>query len=126
MSLLAIFAVVAMTLAAIGIYGVIGYTVVQRTREIGIRMALGAPRRDMLQMILRQSLRLVIAGIAIGLLAAFALTRILRSLLYGVGANDLFTYLSVVFLLAGAALIASFIPARRAMNVDPMVALRYE
>ena len=126
MILLAAFAAVAMTLAAIGIYGVIGYGVAQRTREIGIRMALGAQRGDMLRMILQQSLTLVVVGLLIGLTASFAGTRLLSSLLYGVGANDLFTYLSVVLLLGGAALVASYVPARRAMNVNPMVALRYE
>ncbi len=126
MILLAAFAGVAMTLAAIGIYGVIGYGVAQRTREIGIRMALGAQRGDMLRMILQQSMTLVIVGLLIGLIASFAGTRLLSSLLYGVGANDLFTYLSVVFLLGSAALVASYVPARRAMKINPMVALRYE
>ncbi len=126
MLLLAIFAGVAMLLAAVGIYGVIAYSVAQRTREIGIRMALGAQRRDMLRMVLRQSLSVVVVGLVIGLAAAFAATRLLASLLYGVGANDLLTYASVVFLLGGTALLASYIPARRAMKVDPMEALRYE
>jgi putative ABC transport system permease protein len=124
--LLGVFAGTALLLAAIGIYGVIAYSVTQRTREIGIRMALGAQRRDMLSMVLRQSLTVVVIGIAIGLLAAFGATRLLASLLYGVGANDFITYSSVVFLLGAAALLASYIPARRAMKVDPMVALRYE
>jgi putative ABC transport system permease protein len=115
MMLLGIFATVAMLLAAIGIYGV-----------IGIRMALGAQRTDMLSMILLQSLTVVVTGLAVGLAAAFAATRLLASMLYGVGANDIFTYAAVVVLLAGAALLASYIPARRAMKVDPMVALRYE
>ena len=126
MMLLALFASVAMTLAAIGIYGVIAYSVAQRTREIGIRMALGAQRGEMLAMVLRQSLRVVLVGIGLGLIAAFSATRLLASLLYGVGSNDLFTYATVVFLLGAAALLASYIPARRAMKVDPMVALRYE
>ncbi|MBA3830547.1 MAG: ABC transporter permease [Chthoniobacterales bacterium] len=126
MMLLAIFAGVALILAAIGIYGVIAYSVAQRTREIGIRMALGAQRADMLTMILRQSLSVVAIGLTIGLVAALAATRLLASLLYGVGANDLLTYVAVIFLLGGAALLASYIPARRAMKVDPMVALRYE
>ncbi len=124
--LLAVFAGVALLLAAIGIYGVIAYSVAQRTREIGIRMALGAQRGDMLRMVLRQSLSVVVIGLVLGLAAAFAATRLLASLLYGVGANDLFTYASVVFLLGGTAFFASYIPARRAMKVDPMIALRYE
>jgi putative ABC transport system permease protein len=124
MMLLGIFAAVAMFLAAIGIYGVIAYSVAQRTREIGIRMALGAQRGEMLRMVLRQSLSVVLIGIALGLVAAFAATRLLASLLYGVGSNDLFTYASVVFLLGSAALLASYIPARRAMKVDPIIALR--
>jgi putative ABC transport system permease protein len=126
MMLLGIFAGVAMILAAIGIYGVIAYSVTQRTREIGIRMALGAQRGDMLQMIMRQSLTVVVIGLALGLVSALAATRLLASLLYGVGANDVFTYAAVVCLLGFAALLASYIPARRAMKVDPMVALRYE
>ncbi|MDQ6626327.1 MAG: ABC transporter permease [Verrucomicrobiota bacterium] len=126
MLLLAIFAGVAMILAAIGIYGVIAYSVAQRTREIGIRMALGAQRGQMMGMMLRQSLVLVAVGLVLGLLAALATTRLLGALLYGVSANDLSTYAAVVFLLGGAALFASYIPARRAMKVDPMVALRHE
>lgn len=126
MMLLAIFAGVALILASIGIYGVIAYSVAQRTREIGIRMALGAQRGDMLALVMRQSLSVVAVGLTIGLIAAFAATRLLASLLYGVGANDPLTYASVVFLLAVSALLASYVPARRAMKVDPMVALRYE
>jgi putative ABC transport system permease protein len=126
MMLLGIFAAVAMVLAAVGIYGVIAYSVTQRTREIGIRMALGAQRTQMLGMVMRQSLTVVAIGLVLGLLAAFAATRLLASLLYGVGANDALTYVAVVLLLSVAALFASYIPARRAMKVDPMVALRYE
>ncbi|MDP9003526.1 MAG: FtsX-like permease family protein, partial [Verrucomicrobiota bacterium] len=126
MMLLAVFAGVAMVLAAIGIYGVIAYSVTQRTREIGIRMALGAQKTQMLGMVLRQSLTLVLVGIAIGFLVALAATRVMATLLYGVGANDLSIYAVVIFLLSAAALLASYIPARRAMKVDPMVALRYE
>ncbi len=126
MMLLGIFAAVAMVLAAIGIYGVIAYSVTQRTREFGIRMALGAQRPQMLGMVLRQSLGVVLIGIVLGLVAAFAATRLLASMLYGVGANDILTYAAVVLLLSVAALLASYIPARRAMKVDPMVALRYE
>ncbi len=126
MTLLGVFAAVAMVLAAIGIYGVIAYSVAQRTREIGIRMALGAQRTAMLRMVLRQSLTVVAIGIVIGLMAAFGATRLLASLLYGVGTNDVLTYASVVLLLGAAALLASYIPARRAMKVDPIIALRYE
>ena len=126
MLLLAVFAGVAMILAAIGIYGVIAYSVTQRTREIGIRMALGAQKNQMLGMVLRQSLTLVVIGIVLGFLVALASTRVMATLLYGVGANDFSTYAIVIFLLGAAALLASYIPARRAMKVDPMVALRYE
>lgn len=126
MALLGVFAIVATLLAAIGIYGVIAYTVAQRTREIGIHMALGAQRSDMFRMVLRQSLTLVAIGIVIGLLGAMAATRALASLLYGVSPNDLLTYVSVCVLLGSAALLASFIPASRAMKVDPIVALRSE
>jgi putative ABC transport system permease protein len=124
--LLGAFAGVAMVLAAIGIYGVIAYSVAQRTKEIGIRMALGAQRRDMLQMILWQSFSLVGIGLLAGLLSALALTRLMTSLLYGVSAHDLSIYAIVLTVLSGAALLASYFPARRAMHVDPMVALRYE
>jgi putative ABC transport system permease protein len=126
MMLLAVFAGVAMVLAAIGIYGVISYSVTQRTREIGIRMALGAQKTQMLRMVLRQSLTLVVIGIALGFLVALAATRVMATLLYGVGANDMSTYAIVIFILGAAALLASYIPARRAMKVDPLVALRYE
>ena len=115
-----------MILAAVGIYGVIAYSVSQRTKEIGIRMALGAQRSDMLHMILRQSLVMVAIGIVVGLVGALAATRLMAALLFGVGTSDIFTYSSVIVLLGGAAIFASFIPARRAMKVDPMVALRYE
>ncbi len=124
--LLAVFAAVAIILAAVGIYGVIAYTVAQRTREIGIRMALGAQRQQMLTMILRQGLTMAAIGIGVGLLGAFAATRLLRALLFGVGTTDLITYGAVIFLLGAAALLAGLLPARRAMKVDPVIALRYE
>ena len=126
MMLLGVFAAVAMVLAAIGIYGVIAYSVTQRTREIGIRMALGAQKTQMLRMVLRQSMMLVVIGIVIGFLVALGVTRVMATMLYGVGANDVSIYTVVIALLSGAALLASYVPARRAMKVDPMVALRYE
>ncbi len=124
--LLTAFAVVAILLAAVGIYGVIAYNVAQRTREIGIRMALGAQQRQMLTMILRQSLTMAAIGIGVGLFGAFAATRLLSSLLFGVGTTDLLTYGAVILLLGAAALLAGFLPARRAMKVDPVIALRCE
>jgi ABC-type antimicrobial peptide transport system permease subunit len=113
-------------LAAIGIYGVIAYTVAQRTRELGNRMALGAQRIDMLTMILRQSFVVIGIGLITGIFGALAVTRLMSSLLYGVSASDLSIYAIVTIVLSGAALIATYFPARRAMAVDPMVALRYE
>ena len=126
MLLLSIFAGLATLLAAIGLYGVISYSVAQRTKEIGIRMALGGQRSDMLRMVLRQSVRLVLIGVLIGVPVAFAATHLLGALLYGVGAADVTTYLFVIVLLGAAAFVASLTPALRATKVDPMVALRYE
>ena len=126
MMLLGCFAGVAMILAAIGIYGVIAYTVAQRTREIGIRMALGAQKIDMLTMILRQSFSVIGIGLLAGIVGALAVTRLMSSLLYGVSAHDFWIYAIVTMVLSGAALVATYFPARRAMTVDPMVALRYE
>src|SRR5262245_22311917 len=126
MILLGCFAGVAMVLAGIGIYGVIAYTVAQRTKEIGIRMALGAQKIDMLSLILRQILAVVGIGLVIGLVSSLITTRLMASLLFGVSPYDFLTYAIVVALLANAALIASYLPARRAMCVDPMEALRYE
>jgi len=126
MMLLGCFAGVAMILAAIGIYGVIAYTVAQRTKEIGIRMALGAQKIDMLTMILRQSFAVIGIGLIAGILGALAVTRLMSSLLYGVSAQDLSIYAIVTIVLSTAALIATYFPARRAMAVDPMVALRHE
>jgi putative ABC transport system permease protein len=126
MMLLGAFAAVAMLLAAIGIYGVIAYTVAQRTKEIGIRMALGAQKIDMLTMIFRQSFAVIGIGLIVGIFGALAVTRLMSSLLYGVSAHDLSIYAIVTILLSGAALVATWFPARRAMTVDPMVALRYE
>lgn len=124
--LLALFAAVALALAAVGIYGTIAYAVAQRTREIGIRMALGAARRDVLALMVGRMLLPAAAGLLLGLGGAAALTRVLSSLLYGVGATDPATFAAVAALLAAVALLASWIPARRAARVDPMVALRNE
>jgi putative ABC transport system permease protein len=126
MLLLGLFASVAMILAAIGIYGVIGYMVAQRTKEIGIRMALGAQRIDMMTMIMRQSFAVIGIGLVAGIIGGLAVTRLMSSLLYGVSPNDLSIFGLVTILLSGAALVATYFPARRAMAVDPMVALRYE
>jgi putative ABC transport system permease protein len=126
MMMLGAFAGSALVLAMVGLYGVMAYITSERTHEIGIRMALGAQRVDMLRMILRQSFTLVLAGVAVGIIASIALTRLLSTMLYGVRATDVLTYAGVVGLLAVATALASYIPARRAMKVDPMVALRYE
>jgi predicted permease len=120
------FGLLALVLAAVGIYGVTSYTTRQRTHEIGIRMTLGASKRDVVRLVLGHGLRLTLIGVVLGLAASFALTRFLTSLLLGVTSTDALTFSSVAILLCAVALFACFIPARRAMRVDPMVALRYE
>ncbi len=126
MLLLAAFGVLALILAAVGMYGVISYSVAQRTQEIGIRIALGAQRRDVLRMVLRQGARITALGILLGLVASFGAARLVASFLFGVTATDPATFIVVTLVLVIVALFASYVPARRAMNVDPIVALRYE
>lgn len=126
MLLLVGFAGVAVLLAGIGVYGTVAYTVSQRTHEIGIRMALGAHRGDVVKTVLRQGLSFTAMGLAVGLAGAYAATRVVRSLLYDVSATDPLTFLCVALLLAGVALLAAYLPARRAARIDPMMALRYE
>jgi putative ABC transport system permease protein len=124
--MLGTFSLLALVLSSVGIYGVLAYQVAQRRREIGIRMALGAERRDVLQMVLQRILLLAASGIVFGTLGALAITRVLTKFLFEVKPTDPATFAAVAVLLSSVALIAALIPARRATKVDPMVALRYE
>jgi putative ABC transport system permease protein len=125
-ALVSVFAVVGLLLAAIGIYGVMAYAVAERTHELGLRVALGATSRDVMRLVLVEALALAAAGLAIGLLAAFAATRLITTLLFGVAPTDPATFASIAAVLLGTALVASYAPARRATRVDPMAALRCE
>ena len=126
MALVLLFGATALLLASLGIYGVVSYTVAQRTNEMGIRMALGAPRSGIRSLVLRQSLPPVMLGLGVGVVASLALSRVLSSLLFGIGPGDPVTILAVIGVLSAVAIAAAYIPARRATQVDPITALRYE
>ena len=126
MEMVGLFALTALLLAALGIYGVISYIVSERTHEIGIRMALGAQRQNILRMVLRQGLALALAGAAVGLACALIVSHLMAGQLYGVRPTDPLTFAGVGLLLIAVALLACYIPARRAIRVDPLVALKYE
>ncbi|HEX2190757.1 MAG TPA: FtsX-like permease family protein, partial [Longimicrobiaceae bacterium] len=124
--LFGVFAALALVLAAVGIYGVMAYAVASRAHEIGVRMALGARAGDVVRMVVRQAVRLAAIGVGVGLLAAFGASQVLAGMLYGVSPSDPATFVAVPLLLGGVALLAAWIPARRAARVDPMAALRSE
>lgn len=125
-TLMGLFAVVALTLGAVGLYGVMSYGVAQRTNEIGVRIALGAATRDVTAMVVGQGMKLALIGVGVGLVASFAITRVMSSLLFNVSATDLVTFATVSALLVLTALLASYLPARRATKIDPMTAMRSE
>ena len=125
-TLLGVFGLLALLLAAVGLSGVVAYYVGLRTREIGVHLALGAERRDVLKLVVKQGMRLSLAGVLIGLAAALAVSRFLSGLLFGIHPTDPITYFSVALVLTATTLLACYLPARRATKVDPMVALRYE
>ena len=126
LTLLSLFAGIALVLAVVGIYGVMSYAVTQRTHEIGIRMAIGASRGDVFKMILSHGMKLTFIGVGIGLVLAFALTRLMATMLFGVEPTDATTFASIAALLIGVALLACFLPGRRATKVEPTISLRYE
>jgi putative ABC transport system permease protein len=125
-TLLTLFALIALMLASVGVYGVVSYSALQRTHEIGVRMALGAQRKDVLKLVLGHGAKLAVVGVALGLIGSLLASRLLNTLLFGVSARDPLTLAAVSVLLGGVALLACYIPARRAMKVDPLEALRYE
>jgi putative ABC transport system permease protein len=126
MEMVGLFALTALLLASLGIYGVISYMVTERTREIGIRLALGAQRQNIIQMVMRHGLRLAIAGAVVGLVGAAVVSQLMAGVLYGIKSTDPLTFVSVALLLIAVALLACYLPARRAVRVDPMIALRHE
>ena len=126
MILLGVFAVLALILACVGIYGVISFVVGQRTHEIGVRMALGAQRHDVMRLVFGEGVKMALAGLTAGVAAGLGLTRLIANLLFGVAPEDPLTFASVAMVLAAVALLACYVPARRAVRVDPLVSLRYE